>query len=65
MDKFKEEKRKNIHVSSPDGEIKIWLEPDISVSYVVNFSTNEISEVLKIVKNRKDEINAEWEKHFQ
>ncbi len=52
-------------MSSPDGEIKIWLEPDISVSYVVNFSTNEISEVLKIVKNRKDEINAEWEKHFQ
>ena len=34
----REETRRHIHVSSPNGEAKIWIEPEISVAKVINLS---------------------------
>lgn len=34
----REESRKHIHVSSPKGEAKIWLEPEITVAKVIELS---------------------------
>jgi len=30
----REETRKHVHVSSPNGEVKIWLEPEVEVARV-------------------------------
>jgi len=60
----REETRKHVHVASSDGEVKIWLEPEISVAKVVNLSNTEVNTILEIVKKRKEDIDADWNKHF-
>lgn len=42
----REENRRHVHVSSSDGEAKIWLEPEIEVARVVNLSAQEVSKIL-------------------
>ncbi|MBP5751491.1 MAG: DUF4160 domain-containing protein, partial [Treponema sp.] len=60
----REETRKHVHVASSDGEVKIWLEPEITVAKVINLSTSEVNTILNIVHKRKEDIYAEWNKHF-
>ena len=60
----REEIRRHVHVSSSDGEMKVWLEPEISVAKVVNLDSHEVSDILDTINRRKEEINAEWTKHF-
>ena len=60
----KEETRKHVHVSTPNGEAKIWLEPDISVAKAINLSKTEINDIIKIATLRKEEIIDAWNKHF-
>ncbi|MGN0732276.1 MAG: DUF4160 domain-containing protein [Treponema sp.] len=60
----REETRKHIHVASSDGEVKIWLEPEITVAKVVNLSPTEVNTILEIVQKRKEDIYANWNKHF-
>lgn len=60
----REETRKHIHVSSPNGEAKIWLEPDISVAKVIELSNQDINKILKLVETHLEEINDFWNKHF-
>lgn len=52
------------HVSSSDGEAKIWLEPRIEVARVVNFSAQEVNKILEIIGDRQEEINDFWNRHF-
>ena len=61
----REETRRHVHVSSPDGEVKIWLEPTISVAKVANLSQKDVNEILSIVKARQGEINEYWNSHFK
>ena len=58
----REETRKHIHVSSPEGEVK--FEPEISVEKVINLSQKDVNEILSIIKLRKEEIDAYWNRHF-
>ena len=60
----KEETRKNIHVASTMGELKVWLEPEIEIANKIHLSNEETNAVLKIVKARKKEIDSAWDKHF-
>lgn len=59
-----EESRRHVHVSSPDGEVKIWLEPNIEVAKVIHMSSKEVDQILAVVKERKGEIDDAWDKHF-
>ena len=61
----REETRRHVHVSSSDGEMKVWLEPDISIAKVVNLSPHEVADIMETINRRKEEINAEWTKHFE
>ena len=60
----REERRMHVHVWSPDGEAKIWLEPDIEVAVNKGLKQSEVNELLKITKERIDEIKESWRKHF-
>ena len=60
----REETRKHIHVSSPNGEAKIWLEPEISIAKVIELSNQDINKILKLVELHLEEINDFWIKHF-
>ena len=61
----REEERRHIHVSSPDGEAKVWMEPEISVAKVINLTPKEVREILEMIESRKETINAEWNSHFE
>ena len=60
---FSREERR-MHVWSPDGEAKIWLEPEIELAVNKGLKQSEISELLKITKERIHEIKESWRKHF-
>lgn len=60
----REEERKHVHVSSSNGEVKVWLEPNVSVAKVINLSEQEVNTILKILNAHKEEIYESWNKHF-
>jgi len=61
----KEETRMHVHVSTPNGEAKIWLEPEISVAKKINLSDNELNEIVKTTIARKEDLIDAWNKHFR
>jgi hypothetical protein len=60
-----EENRMHIHVHSPDGEAKFWLEPVIALANSQGLSAKEIRQMQKIVEERQDEIKRAWKKFFR
>ena len=60
----REESRRHVHVSSPDGEVKIWLEPEIEVARVVRMNERDVKAILQTVQERREEIEDAWNKHF-
>jgi hypothetical protein len=61
----REETRMHIHVSSPVGEAKFWLEPIIALADHCNLNSKQLKELQKIVEKHADEIKKAWKKHFQ
>ena len=60
----REETRWHIHVSSPNGEAKIWIEPEISVAKVINLSQQEVNKIVSLVNENLETINEHWNSHF-
>ena len=48
----REETRRHVHVASSDGEVKIWLEPKVTVAKVINLSTNVAALVVFIMNGQ-------------
>jgi uncharacterized protein DUF4160 len=59
-----EESRMHVHVQSPDGEVKIWLEPEIEVAKSHHLSEKDMNRIMKIVRERQQEIRDAWNEHF-
>ena len=60
----REESRIHIHVSSPDGEAKFWITPDVRLARNYGFSDSVISQLRKVIKEHKDDIKSAWAEHF-
>lgn len=60
----REETRKHIHVSSPEGEAKYWLEPVVALAQHQGFSVTTLKKLQVIIEGRKNEILKAWKKHF-
>ncbi len=54
----------HVHVISPDGEAKFWLEPQIELAVNKGISPTELNELKRIVEERQNEIRESWNKHF-
>lgn len=54
----------HVHVISPDGEAKFWLEPAIGLAVNQGLAATELNELQKIIEERHDEIRAHWHHHF-
>ena len=55
----------HVHVISPEGEAKYWLEPIVTVAYVSGLTKRQLNQLQKVIEARKDEILKAWEKHFR
>jgi hypothetical protein len=61
----REETRAHVHVSSPEGEAKFWIEPEVELVLSKRLSPRQVDEIQSIVKDRRDEIRAAWQEHFK
>jgi len=51
------------HVESPDGGLKVWLEPRIEVAQNHGIPEREITKILRILEKRHGEIDERWREH--
>jgi len=61
----REERRRHVHVCCADGELKFWLEPEISLAENYGLRQGEITQLKRIVEARKDAIEKAWKDHFR
>ena len=60
----REERRMHVHVHSPDGEAKFWLEPSISLAQNQGLKGRTIFAALRLIKEHEQEIRRAWYAHF-
>ena len=60
----REEPRMHIHVGSPDGEAKFWIEPTIEMAESYGIPTRELTNIREMVESHEQVIRAAWRRHF-
>jgi hypothetical protein len=55
----------HIHVQTPDGEAKFWMEPEIELAESVKIKELETNRLKKIIKEHQEEIIHEWNRHHK
>ncbi|MEN8254224.1 MAG: DUF4160 domain-containing protein [Verrucomicrobiota bacterium] len=50
----------HIHVQTPDGEAKFWMEPKIELAEAIKLKSKEINKLKRIIEERQEEIIHEW-----
>ena len=61
----REEERIHVHIVSPDGEAKFWVEPIVALVAHTGFSKRQLGRLHKIIEEHKSEIVKAWQKHFE
>lgn len=61
----REEARPHVHVSSPDGEAKFWLEPTVSLAKYEGFKKNQLRKLQRLVEDHYEELIEAWKAHFR
>jgi hypothetical protein len=56
--------RLHIHVQSPDGEAKFWIEPQIELAGNYELSAQDLNRALQLVVDHEQEIRDAWHEHF-
>jgi len=60
----REEERMHVHVISPEGEAKFWIEPEIELVKCTGFNKKQINLLMNIIKRNENEIRNSWKEHF-
>ena len=53
-----------MHVISPDGEAKFWLDPHVELAVNKGLGSVELNEIRRVIEERHDEIREHWRRHF-
>jgi hypothetical protein len=53
----------HIHVRSGDKEVKIWLH-DVTVAINAGFPAREINDIIRHLKQSRDQLMSAWDEHF-
>ena len=54
----------HIHAESSDGAAKFWLYPEVRVARSAGYTRRRLSELARLVGERRDEIERAWNEHF-
>ena len=60
----REETRMHVHVMTPDGTAKFWLEPLIALADYHNLKARELRLLEEIVRERQDDFIQAWRRYF-
>ena len=61
----REEDRIHVHVVSPNGEAKYWLEPTVSLATFEGLNATQLKRLQRMVEEHSDEIRTAWRRHFR
>lgn len=54
----------HVHVKGGGRDAKIWLDPEISIEDSYGFNSRELSNILRVIADRRDLILRAWHEHF-
>ena len=54
----------HVHAESSDGEAKFWLYPEVRVARSAGYGRRRLSELARVVGERREEIERAWHEHF-
>jgi hypothetical protein len=60
----REETRPHVHVETPNGEAKYWLDPDVILAGNWGLPPRELREANDLIEEHEGEIREAWHKHF-
>ena len=60
----REEPRIHVHVVSPDGEAKFWLNPEVELAMNKGLGSVELNEIRRVIEERHEEIREHWRRYF-
>lgn len=60
----REEPRPHVHVSSPDGEAKIWLDPEVSLEWQNGIRPRDLRTAMRVAKEHRDDFTEAWTRYF-
>ncbi len=60
----REEGKVHVHVISPEGEAKFWVEPSVSLASYTGFNERQVNQLHRLIEERKGEIIRAWQNHF-
>ena len=55
----------HVHIESGENEAKFWIEPEVTLASNEGFRSKELSEIKKVIEDKKDEIILKWKQHFK
>jgi hypothetical protein len=55
----------HVHVHTPDGEVKFWLEPRIELAVNTGVRSQELKTIEKKIKEKENELKKAWKEHFK
>ena len=61
----REEERIHVHIVSPDGEAKFWIEPIVSLASYTGLSKRQLGYLQKLTEEHKSEVVKAWKKYFK
>lgn len=61
----REETRMHVHITSPDGEAKFWIEPLVALANYSGYSEKQLKELSKLVEKHEKDIEKAWKTHFR
>ena len=54
----------HVHVYTPNGEAKFWLEPEFELAVNKGLKRSELNVAESLIKEKQNEIEEAWKKHF-
>ena len=54
----------HVHVTYEKHEAKFWLEPTIELAHNYGLKSSQIERARRLIEEHKDEIKAQWQRHF-
>jgi hypothetical protein len=60
----REEPRAHVHVHSPDGEAKFWLDPSVELAVDYGLPEKALAEARRLVEEHEEEFRDAWKRHF-
>jgi len=60
----REELRRHVHIATPGGTAKFWLEPLVALAHFYNLSDKELRAIETLVKEHEHVFVDAWNRHF-